>query len=125
MTPIKYVGRRANFVDRIYGTGAAFAVGQTVIVDDDAVARKMLRHVDVYVLGESAGAHEAPAMSAKKKGVTEDDQDQIDRDAIAIMGKDALTSFAMTHFSVTLDKRMSVDNMRARVTGLVDQFGLD
>ena len=124
MTAIKYIGHRQNFSDVIYGTGLAFAPGQTVNVEDDAAARKMLKHSDVYVPGEADEA-EAPAKAAKNTVTQDEDPDQTARDAIANMNKDALVSYAKNTFSVTLDRRTSVGEMRTRVTGLFDQFGTE
>ena len=123
MTPIKYIGHRSNFSDVIYGTGIAFERGQTVNVEDDQIARKMLRHTDVYELGDDSEAQE-PAKQPKNPS-TDDDPDQTARDAIANMSKVALVAYAKNTFSVDLDKRASVGDMRTRVTGLFDQFGTD
>lgn len=123
MIAVKYIGHRLNFVDVIYGTGIAFEPDQTVLVED-AIARKMLKHTDVYVRGEHEEA-EAPA-EAKKNTVTQDDDpDQTARDAIANMTKGALITYAKTTFSVDLDKKLSVGDMRTQVTGMFDQFGTD
>lgn len=124
MIAIKYIGHRHNFSDVIYGTGLAFAPGQTVNVEDDAAARKMLKHVDVYQRGDAAEA-EDPAKAAKNTVTQDEDPDQTARDAIANMNKDALVSYAKNTFSVNLDKRSSVGDMRTRVIGLFDQFGTD
>ena len=126
MIPVKYIGHRTNFVESIYGTGIAFEQGQTVNVEDDAIARKMLKHADVYVLGEEADAETvANANPAKMTKPTDDpDPDQTVRDSIANMGKAALVDYAKVHFQADLDKRMSVGDMRTKVTGLFDQFGV-
>lgn len=58
MTPIKYVGHRPTYTESCYGTGLVFTQGQTITVDE-AVARKLLRHPDVYVLGDAADAVDA------------------------------------------------------------------
>lgn len=123
MIAVKYIGHRPNFSDRIYGTGIAFAPGQTVNVEN-ATARKMLRHTDVYEQGELEEA-EAPASAAKNSVTDDEDPDQTARDSIANMTKDALVTYAKTTFSVDLDKRTSVGDMRTRVTGLFDQFGTE
>ena len=123
MIAVKYIGHRPNFSDRIYGTGIAFAPGQTVNVEN-ATARKMLRHTDVYEQGELEEA-EAPAKQPKNNVTDDDDPDQTARDAIANMTKDALVTYAKTTFSLDLDKRSSVGDMRTKVTGLFDQYGTD
>ena len=124
MIAVKYIGHRANFSDVIYGTGLAFARGQTVNIEDDLVARKMLRHTDVYVQGDQDEA-EGPDKATKNTVTQDEDPDQMARDAIANMGKSALVTYAKTTFSVDLDKKMSVGDMRTKVTGLFDQFGTD
>lgn len=122
MIAVKYIGHRQKFSDVIYGSGIAFAPGQTVNVDD-AIARKMLKHADVYERGDMAEA-DAP-VSAPKNPSDDEDPDQTARDAIANMSKDALVTYAKTTFSVDLDKRSSVGDMRTKVTGLYDQYGVE
>ena len=41
------------------------------------------------------------------------------------MTKGALITCAKTTFSVDLDKKLSVGDMRTQVTGMFDQFGTD
>ena len=124
MIAVKYIGHRTNFKENIYGTGIAFAPGQTVNIDDDQVANKMLKHADVYERGDVSEAENAVKLPKNK--VTEDeDPDQTTRDAIANMTKGALVDYAKTHFSLDLDKKMPVDEMRTKVTGMFDQFGID
>lgn len=120
MTPIKYVGHRARYREGAYGSGIEFVKDETKLVPPE-LAAKLLRHPDVYVQGEDQGAEVANV--AQKKD-DDEDQSQDTRDAIAAMDKDALESFAKTHFSVDLDKRKSVGNLRQHVTNLVDQFGI-
>lgn len=124
MIPVKYIGHRTNFVDVIYGTGIAFEHGQTVNIEDDTVARRMLKHADVYVVGEEAEA-ETTAKVKQVKPTDDPDPDQTARDAIANMNKAALVDYAKVHFKADLDKRMSVADMRTKVTGLYDQFGVE
>lgn len=124
MIAIKYIGRRLNFSDVIYGTGIAFAPGQTVNVEDDAAARKMLKHTDVYVRGELEEA-ETPDKSAKNTVTQDDDPDQTARDAIANMPKAALVTYAKTHFSADLDTKKKVGDLRAEVIGMFDRFGTE
>lgn len=126
MTPITYIGHRPVYTDGACGSGLTFKQGETLLVDDE-YARKMLKHSSVYVLGEAAGDHQQP-VDAKKKTKTpgeDDDADQTARDAIAQMNKSALEQYAKTHFSVDLDKRKSIAELRTTVTNLFDQFGVE
>lgn len=123
MTPIKYIGHRKQYREGAYGSGLIFTQGETLNVEDDALAAKLLKHKDVYVRGD---AEEATETVAKAKTVAQDDEEdkaQDARDAIARMNKDALETYAKTHFSVDLDKRKSVDALRQHVTQLFDQYG--
>lgn len=124
MTPIKYIGPRATYREGAYGSGIIFTKGETINVEDDILANKLLRHPDVYVRGDANTAGEVSASKAKDVE-SEADPLQDARDAIAAMNKDALEVYAKTHFGVDLDKRKSVDSLRAQTTSLLDQYGLE
>ena len=51
LVPVKYVGRRPDFFDRIYGCGLFFDQGQTRWIPAE-LARKLLRHADLFERGE-------------------------------------------------------------------------
>jgi len=53
-----------------------------------------------------------------------DDDNQEARDAIANMGKEQLIAFAQTNFRVALHPNIGVEKARAKVVGLIDQYGL-
>lgn len=115
---IRYIGKRPDYLDGTYGTRIVFVQGESRMVPAD-VAKKMLRHPDVYELGED-GAPVATLPPVKDK--EEDVQDM--RDALAHMDKDALTTYAHTHFQLKLDKRKDVGALRTQVTQLIDQYGV-
>lgn len=138
LVPVKYIGPRAEWYDRLYGTGLMFSSGQTRNLPTD-IARQLLRHGDLF-----EKADQPPFETADGEAVTVDDDtarlleqgkqaedakheqqvsiqdlyDQIDQ-----MDKSSLESFASTKYRIDLDKRKSVDNLRAQVKQLVDQFG--
>lgn len=118
MTPIKYIGHRATYRDGAFGTGIEFSQGGTEMVPDDK-ARLMLRHPSVYVLGDGVATHDASSP------VEDVDSLQDSRDAVMAMDKDALKNYAKTHYRINLDGRMSVGDMRTKVVGLIDQYGID
>jgi hypothetical protein len=120
-TPIKYIGKRASIKDSIYGTNISWDQGGTKLVPI-AAAVKMLKHVDVYALGEAIEG-QLPESQPVKKDETPDEKTQGVRDTIANMGKAALTEMADAQYRIKLDKSLSVAAMRARVTQLVDQYG--
>lgn len=120
MIPIKYIGHRAVYVDGACGSGRTFEQGQTLLIDDES-ALKMLRHPSVYVRGDGDTVPDP----VKEKTTDDDDPNQSMRDSIAQMNKDALALYAKSNFSVDLDKRQSVGNLRTQVTGLFDQFNAE
>lgn len=122
MIPIKYIGKRPTYRDGAYSTGIEWVQGQTQRVPADR-ARLMLRHPDVYVPGDDAVTD--VAVVAPLQAQEDADTTQEARDAIATMNKDALETYAKTHFQIDIDKRLGVEKLRARVAGLVDQYGLE
>ena len=138
LIPVKYIGRRPEWHDRVYGTGLYFTTEQTRNLPPE-IARRLLRHADLFEKADQ------PALeTADGEAVTVDDDtarlleqgkkaedakheqqvsiqdlyDQIDQ-----MDKASLESFASTKYRIDLDKRKSVDNLRTQVKQLVDQFG--
>ena len=124
MTPIKYIGHRPTYREGCYGSGIVFTKDGVVNVDDDALANKLLRHPDVYVKADEVADTE-PVSGPKAPTNDPEDAAQDTRDAIMAMDKAALASYAKTHFSVDVDQRKSVGNLRTQVVGLFDQFGVE
>ena len=124
MIPIKYIGHRETYRDGCYGSGLVFAKGQTINIEDEALARKLLRHADVYVLGDAGDAGANPLLAIKADD-SDADPAQDMRDSIMAMDKSALGAFAKTHFSVDIDKRQNLSDLRTKVVGLFDQFGVE
>ncbi len=115
---VKYIGKRPEYTDGTYGTKIHFIQGESRLVPMDK-ARLMLKHPDVYEPGED----DAPVAHVPVD-TQEQDNAQDMRDTIANMGKDALGTYAKTHFKIDLDKRKGVDALRTQVTQLVDKYGL-
>lgn len=128
MIPIKYIGHRPVYRDGACGSELTFEQGQTLLVADEP-ARKMLRHPSVYELGEAVDmgdvANDSHGDSKKSDQDKGEEEAQAARDMIATMTKDALETYAKVHFSVDIDKRRSVADLRTQVTGLFDQFGTE
>lgn len=121
---VKYIGPRDTYVEGAYGSGIVFAKGETKLVPA-TLASKLLKHPDVYVEGEAADAP-GGVVSVQEPGAIENEatKTQPERDAVANMNKAALETYARTHFRVELDKRKNLPDLRAQVTGLIDQFGV-
>lgn len=125
---ITYIGHRAFYTDGACGSGVTFKQGQTLAIPVQ-FAQKMLKHPSVYVAAAKSEAESAPVVEVKDK--TEDDKrndefnrQQDMRDTFAQMDKEALATFAKTHWRMDLDKRMKVENMRAAVIQNFDQYGI-
>lgn len=129
--PIKYIGRRPTYVDGTYGTRIAFAQGETKMVPVEA-ALKMLKHPDVYVMGEG----EAPTASADQSEAAAKKQAEEDRNRAEeeletarqgvrrMTTKAALAGYASKNFNINLDERKKVDELKSEVIVLIDRFGL-
>lgn len=133
---VQYVGRETPFVELNYGSGLSFEPGQTRVVPHE-LAERLLRHADVFSKGEDGdatvtekpesgdGTQEQIDAAAKEKAAKDAElsqrQDLVDQ--INQMGKDALKDFANVKYGQALPKTLSVENMRIKVVGLIDQFG--
>lgn len=147
-----YVGRRPRMVDPLYGTGEwARAEEGKPWPEEKAkrvpveVARKMLKHPDVWVELEpipvdhpAASTHppveEYPAMPDEIPTVepkapvdeTEMEEAQKVRDSIAAMdSKQAIADFISANYAgYKIDKRASLDTIKQEAILVVDQFGV-
>lgn len=119
MVPIKCVSPRPNHTDLIYKTGD-WKEGETKNIDKE-LARKLLRHADVYVKSTDKPASKAVVIPEK---MPEPDKMQETYDLIATMEKNAIQSFVKNNFSRDVDLRQSVSNLRAYAIQLTDQYGL-
>lgn len=130
LVPVKYVGRRPDFFDRIYGSGLFFDQGQTRWVPSE-LARKLLRHADLFERGEEdLEASEDDTAEILEDAARERDAQRIDqsviqdlRDSVQSMDKDALSLFASTNYRQIIDRRRSVETLREEVLGFIDRFG--
>ena len=130
LVPVKYVGRRPDFFDRIYGSGLFFDQGQTRWIPAE-LARKLLRHADLFERGEEdLEASEDDTAKILEESAREQDAQRIDqsaiqdlRDSVQSMDKDALSHFAGTNYRQIIDRRRSVEALREEVLGFIDRFG--
>ncbi|GER16683.1 RyR domain-containing protein [Variovorax boronicumulans] len=120
-TPVKYIGTREVYPDGLFASGVVFTKGGTQMVTT-AIAEKMFRHPSVYVPGDLTVAVDTPIKPNLSVANESDVQDL--RDQLAVMDKTALIEFANTHFKVELSNRATLDHVRAKVMGYVDQYGV-
>lgn len=139
--PVKYIGRRPEWHDRLYNTGLYFTTGQTRAVPFE-VARKFLRHADLFERGTLEQAPPALAPAAgndlqddtqrlMEKARLEQEQrtskqqeiqavyDEIDR-----MGKEGVIDFANQRYQQKLKKADRLADLQSQAKALVDQFGV-
>lgn len=122
---IAYVGFREHHRDATYGTGE-WVKGQVKRVDA-AIAAKMLRHTDVYVVSflpkcDHADVVEQQPSKSEKESTEAAVQDALD--VVQAMDTDALVEFTQRNFNMKLDRRKSVGNLRIETQQLIHQFGL-
>lgn len=122
---VQYMGNRPSpRSDNLYQTGE-WVSGQIKDVPD-AVAAKMLRHPDVYVLaGERQGVIEVVEGQPLETDELDEEAVEDARMSIDAMGtKNAVYDFVQTNFNQELDRRSSLRNMKEEAIRLIDQFGL-
>lgn len=139
---VVYIGRKESFTDHLYGTGLSFTKGQERAMPAD-IARKFLRHADMFEEGSAKAVVDAPAQQGKVEDKDDDTARQLAaakkiedeqrgkenrvlelKQQINIMAKDSLAEYAMTNYKQQLDKRKSVAELRQMVTGMIDQYGM-
>lgn len=110
MIGIKYIGKRDEHHDNLYGTNLSWTPGQVRNVGDD-VAKQMLVHSDTYeevkpVKGEAAAviaANDEPIKEAKPLPNLE------------TMDKAALNLYSMQNFGEQFPAKMSEQKMRDNI----------
>ena len=136
---VRYVGRRPEWDDHMYGTGLTFTADQVRSLPEPT-ARLLLKHADLFLEEAVEVAPEQPdeaaeapqddtaeLMEAAKQKQAEDldkeNQLQDLRQSVQFMEKDSLKDFVSRNYRQKLDGRLSVEAMRAQALQLIDQFG--
>ena len=136
---VKYIGRRPDWSDRMYGTGLVFVTDQVRALPE-AIARKLLRHADLFeradveavlamgtdTIGSDADTAKLLEQGKQQQQRQERDLNQIQDmyDQIDRMDKAGLVEFAKVNYRQDLPKNATKDVLRAQVKGFVDQFGV-
>lgn len=134
---VTYTGKDAPFIDRIYRSGLTFTNGQSRDVPSP-LAERFLRHTDVFKISatqtplvnepENSSDDTSAILEAQKS--IEDAKRKLDEarftlmDQLDSMDKKALIDFADIHYKQKLHANMSDANIRERVKGFVDQYGM-
>ena len=135
---IQYVGRKAQFTDRLYGSNLVFACGQVRQVPSD-IASSLLKHPEFQ-------CYEQPVIEAndpqdtttddtslildqaqlqkqqqdKQENLTLDEIDTVQR----ITEKSSLIEYAKHKYDRDLSERSSVKTLQGQVVELIKQFGV-
>jgi len=120
-TPVKYIGKRAEHIEVAYATRLIFKAGESKWVPDSAAAKMLKNHKDVYAPGDTPTTDSVKATAKQNQKEDEDMQDL--RDSISYMDKDSLAKFAKIHYQVDFDAKVTTAERRAKVIGLIDQYG--
>ncbi len=127
---IRYIGKKDNFSDRLYGTELPFEKGQVRNIPT-AIARKMLKHQDVYEQAEAAPIIDDDTAEILA-GVEEEanklqDERELVADVLMQLGRmdeQGLRQYAETKYGQKLSARMKQETLLARVTEMVEMFGV-
>jgi hypothetical protein len=122
---IKYIGRRLTHKDGNYGTGIQWDhPGQSKPVPA-AAAAQMLRHPDVYAMGEGPAPEPAVQVVKVSEKELEEQHTQDVRDSInAMRAKAAVSAFIKTNFGQDADESKPLAALKEQAIQLVDQFGV-
>jgi len=118
--PIKYIGKKSEHKDNLYGTGLEWKPGEVHKVPA-AAAAKMLAHTDTYEQDGNAVAGGVAVVEQKSDG--QDDM-QAPLPQLSVMDKNELINFAQQHFGENLAPDMPEADMRSTVFSLVQARGL-
>ena len=131
---VTYTGKESPFIERNYGSGLEFAPNQSRAVPAD-LASKLLRHSDVFQPSKgkapkddaSPDSTEAQLLAATERqsqaaALLDERQNVVDQ--IQQMDKDALREYSRTKYGQPLHHNLSAENMRAKVVGMIDMYGL-
>lgn len=139
LVAVQYIGREEPFIERNYRSNLTFMPEQTRNVPAE-LAGRLLRHADVFKPAE-ATAEQPDANSnlddqgddtAKQLALAEAEKADAEKKLmqlqdlilqVNVMDKDALKDYAQTKYGQALPKTLSVENMRAKVAGMIEQFG--
>lgn len=116
---IKYVGlKNRPQTDTVAGTKLVWADTEQVQFATEEVARKLLRHPDVWARTEDKAPESladlgiVPAETEKPKVPELELPPLVPLD---VMDRQALIAYARTHFGQTLQVNMKEENMRAKI----------
>jgi len=117
LVPIKYIGKKSEHVDNLYGTGLMFVPGAINYVTR-AVAKKMLEHSDTYKQDGAIKKGEAPNQ-ANQPG----QPSALPLPNINGMSRVDMEVYAQQHFNENFEDGVSDADMGSRILAMIQQRG--
>lgn len=140
---VKYIGRREQWKDAIYGTGLTFVAGQVRGLPK-AVAAKLLHHSDLFEKVDAATSTDAPIadsgiqapaddtehlLQEGEKQTEDEDRQTLEFELIdqinQMTDKNTIAEFVMNKYQVKLNRTKSVAKLQAEAIHLVNQYGAE
>lgn len=122
-TPIRYIGKRQEYVENLYGTGIKFTKGEVELVPN-LKAPFLLKHPDQYEVADAKDAVKEPQPAPKAKDKDTDESLQQARDLVANMPMKAVREFVKTNFNQSIKVGTNTEDGRKLAIQLIDQYGL-
>jgi hypothetical protein len=122
MIQINYIGNKPEHKDSMYGTNAIFKKGETKLVPDD-VAKKMLRHIDVYALGEESKLSKLDNVEAKAIEEYDFDKVMAEKDLVNVMPRESLEAYAEAHYQLTYPPKTKTSEIKKDIFSKLDTLG--
>ena len=126
---VQYIGRRDYWQDTLYSSGLTFTKGQARSVPQ-IVARKLLRHPDLFKQVEGAAQAGDDTAAQLAEGAKATDKRETERQDFAVIDqmnqigtKAGLAEFALVQFGIKLNMRDKLEDMRETVTQHITRFG--
>ena len=124
MIQITYIGSRPEHKDSMYGTNSIFKKGETKLVPDD-VAKKMLRHTDVYKLGEESKLSKLATAEAPVTDEYDFDKIMVEKDLVNVMNLNQLEAYAEAHYQLVYPPKTKASVIKSDIISKLDTLGLN
>jgi hypothetical protein len=129
-TAVKYIGRRPHWDDGIYSSGLSFAADQVRVLPPE-IARKLLRHCDLFEQADQSGLvqdNTGDLLAAGEKIGAKRDESEVEFAVIdqvnRMEDRDVLVEFAQNRFNLKLAKTKKPETMRAEIIAHINRFGV-
>lgn len=122
---VKYIGRKPEWKDHLYGTGLTFTQGAVEFMPENIAAR-FLQHTDMFEATEET-SHDGyiPTQPPPEFVKNEELERELDvMDEFETMTKGAMQRFAWSNYKIKLSDKMTATEMRVKLRDTVSNYGL-